>query len=79
MSWESKHSVKVDTPRNQTRQPDVKKRSRGIAMAGLQSQGWSLREIGDWFGVDHPEKVRRIIAAVPAEARRLRGATVRMG
>lgn len=79
MSWQTQADQQVTTPRNETRRPDVKRRARGVAMAGLQAQGWSLREIGEMFGVDHPEAVKRIIARVPPEARKLRGATLRVG
>src|SRR6476646_3280911 len=50
-----------------------KERARALAMAGLRDKGWSLREIGQFFGV-HNEVVRRTIGRIPPEARRLRGA-----
>lgn len=73
MSWVIESGESVASPKANQITATTKARTRSLAMLGLQNQGWSLREIGNFFGVKHPEQVRRAIEAIPAEARRLRG------
>jgi hypothetical protein len=79
MSWVESTGCQVLSPRIEDRTDIVKQRSRAVAMAQMQLQGWSLREIGAFFNIRHPETVRRIINRVPDEAKKLRGATRLVG
>jgi hypothetical protein len=79
MSWVKPSGCQAQTPRVEDRTDTTKARVRAVAMVQMQAQGWSLREIAGFFGINHPEKVRRIINQVPPEARKLRGPTRLVG
>ena len=78
MSWTAPSGKGIATPRNDTKREDVKRKAKAVAMAGLQDQGWSYREIARFFGTD-AKQVWRIISRLPPEARKLRGARHNLG
>jgi len=73
MSWTGPSGSQIVSPRQEHRDDVRKLRARAVAMCQLQAQGWSLREIGRFFGVKHANQVKRIIEGTPEEARKLRG------
>lgn len=67
MSWTSPGGTQIDSPRSEL-SDKTRARARALAMAALNRQGWSLREIGRFFGVKHAMQVKRTLDAIPREA-----------
>lgn len=78
MSWMNSNGAEMVTPRADANTKEIKARAKAIAMAGLQNQGWSSRQIAAFFGTNQM-RVLRMIKRLPDEARSLRGARHYMG
>lgn len=73
MSWTSSNGEQVDTPRSDVKDPDMIRRARARAMVEMRRQGWSYRNIAEFFsGSWHPQEIKRITQKVPQEALRRR-------
>ena len=62
MSWTDSNGAPVETPRQDMRDDVTKGRIRGLMMVALHKQGWSLREIAEFFsGRWYHTQVRRLL------------------